>query len=47
MTRSFLDRLERHSRLESLDQCFPFQVLSAEASMLEFYRFYEISSAGR
>lgn len=47
LTRPFLERLERHSRLDDLDQCFPFQVLSVEASVLEFYRFYGIEPPRR
>ena len=43
MTRPFLERLERQSSVDSLDQCFPFQVLAVEASVLEFYDFYGIS----
>jgi hypothetical protein len=42
MTRPFLERLERQSSVDSLDQCFPFQVLSVEASVTEFYDFYGI-----
>lgn len=42
MARQFLERLERQSSLDSLDQCFPLQVLSVEASVLEFYDFYGI-----
>jgi hypothetical protein len=42
MTSQFLERLERPSSLDSLDQCFPFQVLSVEASVAEFYDFYGI-----
>lgn len=42
MTRPFLERLERQSSLEGLDDCFPFQVLSAEASAPAFYDFYGI-----
>jgi hypothetical protein len=42
MTRPFLERLERQSNLDSLDQCFPFQVLSVQASVQEFYDFYKI-----
>ena len=42
MTRQFLECLERQSSLDSVDQCFPFQVLSVEASVLEFYDFYGI-----
>lgn len=38
----FLERLGRQSSLEGLDQCFPFQVLSVEASVLEFYDFYGV-----
>lgn len=44
MTRQFLERLDRQSRLDCLGQCFPFQVLSVEAPVLEFYDFYGISS---
>jgi len=40
MTRRFLERLERQSSLDSLDQCFPLQVLSLEAPVREFYDFY-------
>ena len=42
MTRPFLERLERQSSSDNLDQCFPFQVLSVEAPVLEFYAFYGI-----
>lgn len=42
MTRQFLERLERQSSLGCLGQCFPFQVLSVEAPVLEFYNFYGI-----
>jgi hypothetical protein len=42
MMRQFLERLERQSSLDSLAQCFPFQVLSVEASVTEFYDFYRI-----
>ena len=42
VTSQFLERLERQSSLDSLDQCFPFQVLSVEASVTEFYDFYGI-----
>lgn len=42
VTRQFLERLERQSSVDSLDQCFPFQVLSVKASVLEFYGFYGI-----
>ncbi len=41
MTRQFLERLERQSSLDSLSQCFPFQVLRLEAPVSEFYDFYE------
>ena len=44
MTRPFLERLDRQASVDGLDQCFPFQVLSVEASVLEFYEFYGISS---
>lgn len=42
MTRQFLERLERESSVDSLGQCFPLQVLSVNASVLEFYDFYGI-----
>jgi hypothetical protein len=42
MTRQFLERLEHQSSMDSLDQCFPFQVLAVEASVLEFYDFHGI-----
>ena len=38
----FLERLERQTSLDDLDRCFPFQVLSLEASALEFYQFYGV-----
>ena len=44
-TRPFLERLERQSSLDNLEQCFPFQVLSLEASALEFYDFYGIQAS--
>jgi hypothetical protein len=40
VTRPFLARLQRESVLDCLDQCFPFQVLSVEAPVSEFYDFY-------
>jgi len=42
MTRQLLERLERQSNLDGLDQCFPFQVLALEASVLDFYEFYGV-----
>jgi hypothetical protein len=42
MRRRFLERLERQSSLDGLEQCFPFQVLSVEASTAEFYQFYGV-----
>ncbi|MEX2223655.1 MAG: hypothetical protein WEG40_17845 [Candidatus Rokuibacteriota bacterium] len=42
MTRPFLERLERQASLDDLGRCFPFQVLSAEASVREFYDFHGI-----
>lgn len=42
MTGPFLDRLDRQSDADHLDRCFPFQVLTAEASAPEFYDFYGI-----
>lgn len=40
--RQFLERLDRQSSMDRLDLCFPFQVLSLEASATEFYDFYRI-----
>ena len=42
MTRPFLECLEGQSSLDALDQCFPFQALSLEAPVGEFYDFYGI-----
>ena len=42
MTRQLLERLERQSSLDGLDQCFPFQVLAVESSALDFYEFYGV-----
>jgi hypothetical protein len=42
MAHEFRERLRRLSSLEGLDQCFPFQVLSLEASVRDFYRFYSL-----
>ena len=42
MAREFRERLGRQSGLEGLDECFPFQVLSPEASTRDFYRFYRV-----
>ena len=40
MTRPFLARLEQQARVERLHECFPFQVLTVEAPVQEFYDFY-------
>jgi len=42
MTRPFLERLERQGSVERLHECFPFQVLTVEAPVREFYDFYGI-----
>ena len=42
MTRPFLERLECQSSLDGVGECFPFPVLSVEASVREFYDFYGI-----
>jgi hypothetical protein len=42
MTRPFLERLECQSSFDSVGECFPFQVLSVQASVREFYDFYGI-----
>ena len=44
MTRPFLECLERQSSVERLEECFPLQVITVEASVREFYDFYGISS---
>jgi hypothetical protein len=40
MTRPFLARLEQQTGVERLHECFPFQVLTVEAPVQEFYDFY-------
>lgn len=42
MTRPFLERLERQVSVERLHECFPFQVLTVEAPVREFYDCYGI-----
>jgi hypothetical protein len=42
MTRQFRERLERQSSLDSLEQCFPFQALSVDAPVQDFYNFYGV-----
>ena len=42
MAHQFLERLGRQSSLEGLDRCFPLQVLTVEASALDFFEFYGI-----
>ena len=42
MTRPFLEHLERQVNVERLHECFPFQVLTVEAPVREFYDFYGI-----
>lgn len=46
MARPFLDQLERHSSLDTLERCFPLQVLTLEAPAPVFYEFYRIETAG-
>jgi hypothetical protein len=45
MARPFLDRLERESSLDTLERCFPLQVLTLEAPAPVFYEFYRIEPA--
>ena len=42
VARDFLERLGRLTSLESLDECFPLPVLTAEAPARQFYEFYGI-----
>ena len=42
MTRPFLARLEHQTCVERLHECFPFQVLTVEAPVQEFYAFYDL-----
>jgi hypothetical protein len=42
VVREFRERLGRQSSLENLDQCFPFQVLGLEGSVLEFCELYGV-----
>jgi hypothetical protein len=46
MARPFLDQLERQSSLDTLERCFPLQVLTLEAPAPVFYEFYRIETAG-
>jgi hypothetical protein len=39
-TRRFLERLERQSSLDALEQCFPLQPLAVDAPAETFYAFY-------
>lgn len=43
MTRPFLERLERQSSMEHLNECFPLQALAVEAPVSVFYDHYGIS----
>ena len=47
MTRRFLERLERQSTMDGLDQCFPLPVLSLDASVQHFYDFFDVSASAR
>jgi hypothetical protein len=40
MARPFVECLERQGSVERLHECFPFQVLTVEAPVQEFYDFY-------
>ena len=42
LARRFIERLERESSVDRLDECFPYQVLTVEAHVQEFYDFYGI-----
>jgi hypothetical protein len=42
VSRQFLERLERQASLEGLARCFPFQALSVDAPVRDFYDFYGI-----
>jgi hypothetical protein len=44
VTRPFLDRLEGQASLDTLDQCFPFQVLTLDAPASDFYELYGIET---
>ena len=44
MASPFLERLERQVNVEHLHACFPFQVLTVEAPVRQFYDFYGIVS---
>jgi hypothetical protein len=38
----FLDNLDRLSSFDEVDRCFPFQVLTTEAPVQQFYSFYKL-----
>jgi hypothetical protein len=40
MTRPFLASLEQQSHMERLHECFPFQVITVDAQVQEFYNWY-------
>ena len=42
-TRQLLERLGRQTSLDTLDECFPLQVLRLEAPVREFYDFYGVT----
>lgn len=42
MVGPFRERLRRQSRVEDLDQCFAFRVLSVESPVRDFYGFYGV-----
>lgn len=44
VTRPFLDRLEGQASLDTLDQCFPLQVLTLDAPASDFYELYGIET---
>jgi hypothetical protein len=44
MARPFLARLEQQVSIERLQECFPFQVLTVEAALQDFYYFYGIET---
>lgn len=42
MAHQLLERIGCRPSLDGLDQCFPFQVISAETSVRDFYEFYGV-----
>ncbi|HJR79040.1 MAG TPA: hypothetical protein VJ821_03140 [Anaerolineales bacterium] len=43
LAQSFLEGIEKQNTLQNLKDCFPYQVLRLESSIIDFYRHYDIA----